>query len=712
MMIIKSFTHFDLLMPEQKDKDGKENVEKVSVKPLIQHIEQLGTQPPPDNQFIAQEPVQQSNKLNILHFKNAKFLDVLYRATKSEIFKRDKCLVKDILIYLRAIEQYRRGNLSMESDMGIGFDELIQFVTDELSDAIKEADENFQKHNLYNVLTIWRVFENSSICVKSTFARCVDSKHDDKHDSTHDDKHDSKPAMSKSEVIFNQQISGYLLISAEYEMVGKLFAAMCYALTIEQIGIKNGRLLKLKKKIMIPCGKEINEYNKITDLSIIPIERLQEDVRKSILRRLGSRGQIFKHIYPELKTCHYKGYGWTVDRWSISSELNIDHTMQMDSDIIIDSEYFQKSNKHFDGNSGGLLGLDLKGMFDLGPSQQIMEDISTTVITHTDSTFLESNHMLCCVPRVNAYNPSIGKWVVVFSDGIILNQTDHGANDCLKNLIIPPIYTKMVTKIIGNHINTTITKTHNTIQENAILTVGHGNRTFLLHGPPGTGKTLTALLIGRYFKTPVLNIKIGDIYGGRAELFEENLGEQFELAKRWNAIILLDEADVLMRKRTVKESMNDNVIVAVFLKKIETYSGVVFLTANSIESIDSAFLSRMTLVIKYENPKSDQRRRLCEIITDELKLEISSDLLVHVWTKEITGRDILNVLRNYKAIKSSVDITDVMITDVMIPDSAHPEIEIQTSDTKVHDQHSDEDRYAESDIGIITFLLDSLQVSS
>lgn len=652
MVVLESFTHFDICLLDVKEKDEK----------------------------LVKDTNIQDKKLRILHFKNAKFLDILYRATKVDLFKHDKCLIGDILIFLRPIEIHRRSDKTMDHDIGSGFDELINFIINEFAQDIKEADEKFTKNNLYNALTIERVFTDSSICVKSIYTKSIDDN----------------DQMNKNELIFNAYASSYLLIESGYEMSGKMFQKLCYVLTVEQIGIKNGRLTKLRKKVMIPFGKNTSEYNDIANLLIVPVERIREDIAESIKNRMENRRQIFSAIYPELKSVQYKGYGWTIDRWSYLTDLNTDHMIKMEHSIIVDSEYFQKSNKSFSEKSS-MFG-DFKNLFDMGPSEQkIEDDPSVVTMVHVDESFLKSKHMMCCVPLINAYNPTLGKWVIVFADNVILNTDGSRDRNCLKNLIIPSINTRMMVKIIGDYVNSTGSKISTQSlheQTDAILTSGNGNRTFLLHGPPGTGKTLTATLIGRYFKTPVFNIKIGDIYGGRADSFETNLEEQFELAKRWNAIIIIDEADVLMRKRTIEESMSDNVIVAVFLKKIETYSGVMFLTTNDISSIDLAFLSRMTLIIKYENPKPHHRKKMCDIIANELNLDLSPETLAHVWDRQhmssevSSGRDILNILRNFKAIKSS-----------------------STKHTEIDSVLDDDNRCNETDADVLDFLVRSVRMS-
>ncbi|KAK1919974.1 hypothetical protein P3342_002269 [Pyrenophora teres f. teres] len=120
----------------------------------------------------------------------------------------------------------------------------------------------------------------------------------------------------------------------------------------------------------------------------------------------------------------------------------------------------------------------------------------------------------------------------------------------------------------------------------------------LLHGPPGTGKTLTAESVAEYTKRPLLSITAADL-GHEPDTLERSLLRYFKMASDWDAIVLLDEADVYLRKRTV-DDMKHNSIVSVFLRALDYFQGILFLTTNRVGQIDEAFLSRIHLSLGYE----------------------------------------------------------------------------------------------------------------
>ncbi|KAL2811150.1 hypothetical protein BDW59DRAFT_155580 [Aspergillus cavernicola] len=67
-----------------------------------------------------------------------------------------------------------------------------------------------------------------------------------------------------------------------------------------------------------------------------------------------------------------------------------------------------------------------------------------------------------------------------------------------------------------------------------------------------------------------------------------------------NAIILLDEADVFLQKRK-PDDMQKNEIVTTFLRELEYYRGMLFLTTNLLDQIDEAVESCIQVHIVFKN---------------------------------------------------------------------------------------------------------------
>lgn len=86
--------------------------------------------------------------------------------------------------------------------------------------------------------------------------------------------------------------------------------------------------------------------------------------------------------------------------------------------------------------------------------------------------------------------------------------------------------------------------------------------------------------------------------GTTTQAMESALQSAFRIAKEWNAILLLDESDVFLSKRSA-DHLEKNAFVPVFLGLLEYYQGIMFLTTNRAEEFDPAFLSRIHLIIDY-----------------------------------------------------------------------------------------------------------------
>ncbi|KAJ5253811.1 hypothetical protein N7524_010991 [Penicillium chrysogenum] len=133
----------------------------------------------------------------------------------------------------------------------------------------------------------------------------------------------------------------------------------------------------------------------------------------------------------------------------------------------------------------------------------------------------------------------------------------------------------------------------------------------LLNGPPGVGKTFTVEATSKYFKLPLYSISAGELVvnHGDSNALEQQLETVFKIAKRFNAVLLLDEADAFMEQRTSYHDTH-NRLVTIFLRKLEYYQGILFLTSNRGIQFDDAILSRIHLIIEYENLTREFRRDL------------------------------------------------------------------------------------------------------
>ncbi|KAK1473275.1 hypothetical protein CCUS01_17196 [Colletotrichum cuscutae] len=149
----------------------------------------------------------------------------------------------------------------------------------------------------------------------------------------------------------------------------------------------------------------------------------------------------------------------------------------------------------------------------------------------------------------------------------------------------------------------------------------------LLHGVPGVGKTSTAVWIAEtvaaYYNKPLLPITCGDLGMTPTEV-ESNLQNAFQMAQAWDCVLLLDEADVFLAERS-QDNIERNALVSVFLRVMEYYEGILFLTTNKVGSFDEAFKSRMSMALYYPPLTHEQTKKIWEVQMDRTeKLSIAA----------------------------------------------------------------------------------------
>lgn len=166
-----------------------------------------------------------------------------------------------------------------------------------------------------------------------------------------------------------------------------------------------------------------------------------------------------------------------------------------------------------------------------------------------------------------------------------------------------------------------------------------GGTTVLCAGPPGVGKTLTAEVYSEIIRRPLYRVHSGQL-GLNVAAMETTLKDVLTRAQRWGAVMLIDEADVYIKRRD--DNITMNAVVGVFLRVLEYFNGLLFLTTNRIDDIDEAIVSRCIALIRYAPPDQAARLRIWQVMAEQFGLELQAGLaesLVATFP-EATGRDI------------------------------------------------------------------------
>ncbi|KAK0610241.1 Replication factor C large subunit [Lasiodiplodia hormozganensis] len=178
---------------------------------------------------------------------------------------------------------------------------------------------------------------------------------------------------------------------------------------------------------------------------------------------------------------------------------------------------------------------------------------------------------------------------------------------------------------------------------------------FLLHGKPGVGKTYTAECVAALTERPLLSLTCADI-GTDPENVEESLRRWFSIAQNWGAIMLIDEADVYMEQRKVQDLVRNN-LVAGFLRALEYYQGILFLTTNRVGTFDEAFISRIHITIHYANFTDESRAEVWESFFRKLQSEREGKVKILEETRDyVTEREVRELEWNGREIRNAFQI--------------------------------------------------------
>ncbi|KAF2004759.1 hypothetical protein P154DRAFT_519212 [Amniculicola lignicola CBS 123094] len=266
-------------------------------------------------------------------------------------------------------------------------------------------------------------------------------------------------------------------------------------------------------------------------------------------------------------------------------------------------------------------------------------------------TFTEEE-LLIASPVVLGFAFSEKKWLEFSLSGI----TDIEWNaEAFNSLVLEPRIKQTLKSLVSSHRFNAAKTIDDVIQ-------GKGKGlNIVLHGPPGVGKTLTAESIADYLKAPLYVVSAGEL-GTDSRRLEAELIKIMDITHSWGAILLIDEADVFLEQRATHD-VTRNGLVSIFLRQLEYYQGILFLTTNRVQTFDEAFQSRIHQGIRYENLNLKARREIWMMKIESVrKLEEKNGKKIEEFKekdykelsrRELNGRQIKNVVTSAQNIAMS-----------------------------------------------------------
>ena len=194
--------------------------------------------------------------------------------------------------------------------------------------------------------------------------------------------------------------------------------------------------------------------------------------------------------------------------------------------------------------------------------------------------------------------------------------------------------------------------------------VGKGlGLTVLFSGEPGTGKSMVAGLIAREIGLDLYVVDLGRITSKWLGETEKNLGRAFDAAEAGHVLLLFDEADTILGKRSSDaRGANDkyaNMSTNFILARLEQFQGVAFFTTNLASMIDPAVSRRMSATVTFPFPDLEMRAELWRrMIPREAPVQDDIDFVKLATDYELSGGFIRNVVLRaaYTAIREGLAI--------------------------------------------------------
>lgn len=242
-----------------------------------------------------------------------------------------------------------------------------------------------------------------------------------------------------------------------------------------------------------------------------------------------------------------------------------------------------------------------------------------------------------------------------FGEKLWLEFTVSGISDIIYNdeafdtLVLPENQKDIIKALVSSH----AFHAHKSIDD-IISGKGRG-LVAVLHGKPGTGKTLTAEGIADLLKCPLYMVSAGDL-GTDPTRLEKELQNILDIAHSWGAILLLDEADVFLEQRSIHD-IHRNALVSIFLRLLEYFQGILFLTTNRVETFDSAFVSRIHLSLRFQDLTTKAKRTVWKLFIERVRQQEGMEVeniteidLTDLARRDVNGRQIKNLVRAAQAL--------------------------------------------------------------
>lgn len=403
-----------------------------------------------------------------------------------------------------------------------------------------------------------------------------------------------------------------------------------------------GQFLQLRADCVDFSGREFGRYTeninvpefigtkKITSLRAFPLDF--HDNKTAVMATLVRRGQLFE----KLAGHHYKAYDGTAITWDRQGE---EVPIQVSGRVVIDIHSFNRSNMW------RMRWLDDWNAKDIERLQDYSKKHGLAEAGHLRLT---PYYAMLARSRTRGYSLKRKEWLEFFVEQVGEIEWNNQAFD---KLVLPDDQKELILAFSESQLDEGEKEEGGGAFDDVISGKGRGI-ICLLSGPPGVGKTLTAEAVAENLRVPLHTLSSGDLGSHPAEV-EMGLTRILELVARWNAILLLDECDVFLEARSTHD-LERNKVVSIFLRTLEYYEGILFMTTNRVDNIDAAFQSRIHVSLEYPDLTTASRVQIWKNFLGGFRQtpEVTDDDVEELARLRLNGRQIKNVLKTAQLLAS------------------------------------------------------------
>ncbi|XXG98474.1 hypothetical protein Hte_004798 [Hypoxylon texense] len=338
--------------------------------------------------------------------------------------------------------------------------------------------------------------------------------------------------------------------------------AVFWNISVTHTGFNGGKFGNVVSSFTFPSFAGVLN---ITQLQAYPLQFRSD--KEALRDTMISRGRYYeqyciasgKRSKPPIGTpMIYEGPFWRIspkDESRYSFQMLKPPSTTVKGRVIVDVDGFFN---HYPGLRDSILpersgGNDNNSSDDTSPCRWLQRSMtveSTLLTAGSPLKPLSTEQHLTCPPFVHVFSFTVREWGFVLINGLSEIKWNPGVFDKLQ---VKENVKETLRGLVNGH-------SHRSINFDDFIEGKGRGLVCLLHGPPGSGKTMTAESIAESLHKLLYSASGGEL-GTSVGTMQYRLEMAFKLVARWDAILLLDEADTFLAERR-GDSVERNAIIS------------------------------------------------------------------------------------------------------------------------------------------------------